>query len=63
MNLTEVELYGTPRAENFYFTLSICNESGFGIPNVWNGLFIDFKKSTDLEIEGKMLSKEMKKWN
>ncbi len=57
MNLTEIELYGTPRVENLNFTLSICNESSFGIPKVWNGLFQYFQKSNDLEIEEKMLYK------
>ena len=34
MKLTEVELQGTSRAEIIYFTLSMCNEYGFGTPNV-----------------------------
>ncbi len=34
MNLTEIKLYGTARAEILYFTLSMRSESGFGIPKV-----------------------------
>ncbi len=55
MNLTEIELYGTSRAENLYFASSVFNESGFGILKVWNGFFNSFAKSTDLEIEDKVL--------
>ncbi len=53
MKLTEVELQGTSRAENIYFTWSLCSERGFGIPEVYNSLFGDFQKFTDLEIEEK----------
>ncbi len=30
---------------------SICTERDFGIPEAWNGLFGDFRKSTDLDKE------------
>ncbi len=34
MKLTEVELYGTSRAENLYFTISMRNTYAFGVPKV-----------------------------
>ncbi len=34
MTLTEVELQGTSRAENIYFTWSLYNKYGFGAPNI-----------------------------
>ncbi len=34
MKLSEIELHGTSRAEKLYFTISMCIEYGFGIPNV-----------------------------
>ena len=55
MNLTEVDLYGTTEAEILYFALSVCCESGFGIPKDWNGLFNDFRKLPDFEIEENVL--------
>ncbi len=55
MKLTEVELQGNSRAENLYFTWSLYSKYGFGVPGVRNGLFSHFQKSTDLEMEEKML--------
>ena len=34
MELTEVELQGTSRAENSYFTWSLYSKYGFGAPEV-----------------------------
>ncbi len=34
MELTDIELQGTSKAEILYFTLSMCKECGFGTPNV-----------------------------
>ncbi len=55
MKLTKVGVQGTSRAENLYFAWSLCSEYRFGVPNVYNGLFSDFQKSTGLQIEEKML--------
>ncbi len=53
MKLTEVELPDISRAEILYFAWSLCSEYGFGVPEVQNGLFSDFQKSTYLEIKEK----------
>ncbi len=61
MALTEVELQDTSRAEKLYFTWSMCSEYRFGTLRVSNGLFSDFQKSADLEIQEKHVIKEDKK--
>ena len=62
MSSIEVELQGTSRAENLYFSRSLYSKYGFGALDVWNGLFSDFQKSTDLEIYGKNAKKSGKIW-
>ncbi len=34
MKLTEIEMYGTSRAVNLYFTQSLYSKYGFGTPEV-----------------------------
>ncbi len=49
----ENELVETGQAEILNFAYSICTQHDFGIPEAWNGLFSDFRQSTDLDKEKK----------
>ena len=41
----------------FIFSWSPCNKFGFGTIVAWNGLFGDFQKSIDLEMDGENVKK------
>ncbi len=50
-NWLEIKLDGTSEAENSYLDYYICANYDFGALEAWNGLFSDFRKSTDIDKE------------
>jgi len=57
----EIKLDGTSEAENSYLAYYICANYDFGALESWNGLFNDFRKSTNLDKEKEKITIKNKK--